>query len=262
MSRAIKRMGIQVAMIVFIVFFFQCEDWICNMIGISPFWETDMVAVFSKKVFHGLYSRQPDVAIVINACISIIVFNILYGSFIYDELHGTGIYYFIRYQTRKKWFVLKIVTLLWSTFVFHAVYIGLQYICSLKLSNESVNPRNLGMLISYTAYLTILCFMTSMLMNILSVRFGRVIAFIAAYAVLVIMRRLVLSVGDVALLGTDLEVKALIPINLTLNEEGCFATDTYLSLSFTVLFCCILIVVFYHIIRKDNIGLLIEEKHI
>ena len=190
------------------------------------------------------------------------MFNILYGSFIYDELHSTGTYYFIRYQSRKKWFVLKITTLLRSTFVFHAVYIGLQYIFSLELSNEFVNPHNLGMLISYTVYLTILCFMTSMLMNILSVRFGRVIAFIVTYAVLVIMRALVLSVGDVALLGTDLEIKALIPINLTLNEDGYFATDTYVSLLVTALVCCNLIVVFYHMIRKENIGLLIEEKHI
>lgn len=262
MSRTFKRIGIQIAMIVFILFFFQCEELIYDIIGISSFWEKDMVTMFSKKVFHGLYSLESDITIVINASISIIMFNILYGSFIYDELHGTGIYYFIRYQTRRKWFVHKSVELLGRTFVFHAVYIGLQYVFSLKLSNESVNSGNLEMLISYTAYLSILCFMISMLTNTLSVRFGRVIAFMVAYTVLVIMRELVLSVGNVALFGTDLKVKALIPINLTLNEEGCFATDTYLSLLVTVLICCIINVACFHVIKKDNIGLLIEEKHI
>lgn len=262
MSKASKRVGIQIIMIVFIIFFFQCEDWICHMIGISSSWETDMTTVFSQKIFHGLYSRNKDISIVINACISIIMFNILYGSFIYDELQGMGIYHFIRYRTRKKWFAQKIIKLLCNTFVFHAVYIGMQYVFSLKLSNESVNFSNLGLLISYTLYFTILCFMTSMLTNILSVRFGRVIAFIVAYAVLVIMRGLILSVGEVALLGTNLKVKSMIPINLTLDEEGYFVADTYLSLSVTALFCYILIVVCYRIIRKENIGLLIEEKHI
>lgn len=250
------------AMIVFIVFFFQCEDWIGELIEASSFWETDMVSVFSQKVFHGLYSREPDIAIVINATISIVMFNILYGSFIYDDLHGMGIYYFTRYQMRKKWFAQKIVKLLSSSFIFHTIYIGLQYVCSIKLSNESVNPSNLVILISYTAYLTILCFMTSMLTNILSVRFGRVIAFIVAYAVLLIMRELVLSVGSVSLLGTDLKLNALIPINLTLNEEGHFAADTYVSLFVTSILCCVLIVICYQEIRKDNIGLLIEENHI
>ena len=262
MRRTAKRLCLQAGMILFILFFFQCEDWIDAIMGRDSFWMVDMASAFSNLVFHGLYRMDPDIFVLINATISIVLFNILYGSYLYDELHGTGIYYMIRYQSRTKWFIQKIITLLWNAFVFHMVYLGIQYIFSLNLSHERVSFHNLKMLISYTAYLTMLCFMTTLIVNLLSVRWGRVIAFVVGYAVLVVMRWMVLAVGNATIFGTDQKIRALIPIHLTLDDEGLFTGDTYLSLAVTALICFMLTGMLYHVVKSENIGLVQEESHV
>ena len=262
MRRTAKRLWVQAGIILFIVCFFQCEDWIDIIMGRDSFLITDMASVFPYLVFHRLDSTEPDITILVNATISIIMFNILYGSYLYDELHGTGIYYFIRYRNRMKWYIQKIMALLRNAFVFHMVYLGIQYIFSLNLTHETMSFHNFEMLISYTAYFTILCIMTALITNLLSVRFGRVIAFIVAYAVLGIMRWTVLAVGNATIFGTDQKIRALIPIHLTLDDEGFFTGDTYLSLAVAVLICCLLTGLLYHVIRSENIGLLQEESHV
>lgn len=262
MTKTTQRILIQFVVIALLVFCFQCEDWLYLILGKDMGWKKDMAALFSEKIFHGLYMREPDITILLNAMMPIILFSVLYGSFIYDDLQGTGIYYFIRYQRRATWFCKKVTRLLWCAFVFQTAYVGIQYVCCLIMVGEAVTWYNLKMLLSYTIYLTVLCFMLVLLTNILAVRFGRVIAFIVAYTVLVVMRWLILSVGNAEIPGIDLKARALIPMNLTLDENGCFAADTYFSLTVTFILCCFLIIIFYRLIKSRDVGLIMEEKHI
>ena len=262
MSRDVKRLWFLVGTVLSMVCFFQCEYWVKLIMGRKSFWVEDMASMFSYMVFHRLYSLEPDIGIFINATWSIIVFNILYGCFIFDELQGGGIYYFIRYRSRTRWYIYRILKILKDAFVFHILYIGVQYIFSLKVSCETISFHNVVMLFSYTLYFTVLCFMITLITNFMSGRFGRVVALIVAFIILALARWLTLLVANATIIGTEIKVRALIPLNLTLDREGLLTVDTWMSIISTFLVCCILIGVMYCEIRSENVGLVCEESHV
>lgn len=66
--------------------------------------------------------RLADLSLSIQNLIPLLIFQLLYGSLFYDDLNSSGIYYFIRYRSRKIWLTNKLLEIGFLAFLYFSLY--------------------------------------------------------------------------------------------------------------------------------------------
>lgn len=121
------------------------------------------------------------------------LFNILYGDYIYKNFQYSSVYLFSRLKNRKKWFLKKsiellIISLLY-TFLLLLVYLIVCSICSTK----PVDYNTINIILLLFCRINLLIFLSTLIINLLSLRYSNVTSFVAVYISIVLLMSLALK---------------------------------------------------------------------
>lgn len=101
----------------------------------------------------------------------------LWGTYIYKDLCGEGIYCFIRYKKRENWFFRKVANLFLNLLVFVVVYVIISFVVALRASKEAFTIEKLKVgIVSLVAVFVMLCLMIVAL-NLLAIKWGSFLSF-------------------------------------------------------------------------------------
>ena len=103
---------------------------------------TDMpiAELFLQNMFSGNPSRtETNIVIVMFGLMEVIVFNLLFGTYIYHDLYENSIYIFIRQKSRIKWFINRSFQLFAYSAVYNILFILSTFLLCVVYSNQEID---------------------------------------------------------------------------------------------------------------------------
>lgn len=216
--------------------------------------------VFLGMTFNGIYTKEESTLSTTVFGLSIpIIFNIIYGSYIYKDLQLNNIYYFVRFKNRKKWFLGSVSRLILSAVWYCLFWISFNYCLSLCNTESSINNENLR--IVSICFLTVLSYtiITTMAVNIFSFFVGTATAFIIVYIIIFGLFYLSLRISEITFWGININISKFNIVDntiLTWKNELCFQ-----DLSVNLLYIFILIFILLLLTENTDIGLKDKESY-
>lgn len=182
----------------------------------------------------------------------LIIFNLLYGNFIYDDFRYSSVYLFSRLKSRKTWFYKKSLELLGITIVYTLIFLLTNLWLSKMNTVQAINSETLIIFGLLFTRLVLLLFLTTILINLLSIRFGNALGFITVYIGVVMLIFLAASHQSIPFIGSN-------NVFLFLNPICGLIEETFSNFNIQVLFyfynffllCIINIVGAFYIDRFD-----------
>ncbi len=116
-----------------------------------------------------------------------IVFNIIYGTFFYRDMHINNTYMYVRCKSKLVWYIRKCIQLILLAAVYTLISVSSAAFLSSICSGEMISKSILAVLI--TSYMSLLSFtiITTFIINILALYVGTAIAFVINYLFLILM---------------------------------------------------------------------------
>lgn len=99
-----------------------------------------------------------------------ILFQMLYGTYIYSKFNNAGIYYFSRVVSRKKWFIKMAVQLLALTVFYILLYSGAFLIIALAGKKVTLSFNALCFYLIYMTIYSLWLFGATMLINVIAIK--------------------------------------------------------------------------------------------
>ena len=149
--------------------------------------EKDMpiAELFLQNIFSGNPSRKDtDIIVVMFGLFETVIFNLLFGSYIYHDLYENSAYIFVRQKSRKSWFARKSMELLLYCIFYNFLFIGITFGLCVSYSNQKIDFTAVKILILTYVFITLFTFWTALLVNITAMVAGATTSFIATYIVL------------------------------------------------------------------------------
>lgn len=119
-----------------------------------------------------------------------IVFMVAYGTFIYSDMNGSGIYLLTRYRNRRCFLLQKTKELIQTAVVYTAFQVAYPWLLAELMVKEAIGPEHALIVLITFLELCLFNLFSAYLVNILSVRLGMGLGFFVAYAVLLVSYRL------------------------------------------------------------------------
>lgn len=111
------------------------------------------------------------------------IFQILFGTYIYQRFCSASIYYFSRCHNRVKWFIKESVKLYAFAFVYPFMMV-ISGVAVASITNKVVlNPGSLILLIYYGIIHSLWLFLTALLMNVIAIVFDSSYGFMAVVGI-------------------------------------------------------------------------------
>lgn len=111
----------------------------------------------------------------------VIVFNLIYANQIVDHFRYSCIYVFSRIKNRKKWFLECSMELWKIASLYGFLYVGILFFMAGLSSNFSITSKDIWVAFVLWFKVSVLCYITTLLLNIISLRLGSVLAFIIIF---------------------------------------------------------------------------------
>lgn len=187
------------------------------------------------------------------------LFNIIYGSFLYRDLHINRVYYFIRYKSRLKWYIKTVAKLVLIAAFYCFIWIFAAYLLTNFNSKDVYGsvPAKLTILVFLTLFLYVL--LTTILVNLVSFFWGTAAAFVAVYGFLIFSFKMSFKFESIRLFGKTIDLTRFNIIDntiLTWKKEPDFS-DITVNLTYVILSVFLLGIV----VQKTNISLKDKEMY-
>lgn len=189
-----------------------------------------------------------------------IIFNFLFGTYIYNDLHISSIYLFVRQSNKTKWFLRKTTNL----FLFASVYCLLQVLIPfITAFVNSKSPLNGTYIIQFAAVFLSFLFLTylsTLLINIIAISLGSAFGFLFTYMVMILCFYHSVKSGEYYILNGMLSMNKFNPIDnsIVLWQNGMF--DIAVSMAINLLYISILIMLGIVMVNKVDVSLTNQEN--
>lgn len=130
-----------------------------------------------------------------------VIFNILFGTYIYQDFQYSSIYLFSRLKNRKLWFYKKTCELLILSFTYAFLFVITNLVICLKISTNALDNEAIKIFIILCFKIFILLFITTLAINIIAIRFGSTYGFTSVYIVTVLLIFLAINHNKLPLIG-------------------------------------------------------------
>lgn len=137
----------------------------------------ERVAVGDLRVF----------VLMIDKLVYMVLFHILYGNLISEEFRYNSVYLFSRIGDRKKWFYKKSVILFLFSVSYTFVFLSTNLFLCMGSSTQRLSYRDIGIFFTLFLIISLTLMFTTLIMNLISLKFGSSIGFIITYSVIVIL---------------------------------------------------------------------------
>ncbi len=161
--------------------------------------------------------------LVIDKLIYMFLFNILYGNLISEEFRYNSIYVFSRLKSRKVWFVSKCVRLFLISMLYSLIFLACNLLICTVASVHRIYWGDINLVMILFIIISFMLMLTTLLINMISIRFGNGTGFILTYLVIVIL--LFMSLQGQSFMGSFRYLLLLNPmssINIDIIENKIF----------------------------------------
>ncbi|GHU43444.1 hypothetical protein FACS1894111_09050 [Clostridia bacterium] len=188
--------------------------------------------LFMEHLFSGSPSRTTD-DIVMNVIglFEILIFNLIFGTFLYHDLNTNGIYAIARQKGRHTWYFRKVAELFLYTVIWVSGYLTSVLLLSSYTTSLSIDSVAVTMFVTTLIILTFFAFVITLLINLCAIRFGSNFGFVIVYLALILLTGL-------AIINEKIPFLKNLPLLLKLNPMANAVVNWDLSGSKT-LFACI-----------------------
>lgn len=215
--------------------------------------------VFYGMVYESSYKKEDSTLSYTLFSLSIpIVFNILYGAYLYKDLHLKNIYKFVREKSRMKWYIKNLLKLASITAAFCSIWLVIVYSVTIVNTGEGINAYTLKNL--FICYLTVTeyTFVTTLMVNIFSFFFGTALAFVIVYVIICILYYITVFFETISIFGLKIDnSKINIIDNTMLTWQG---KIDFSGVIVNMVYMMICIAIIGIIISKVDIGLKDKEN--
>lgn len=140
--------------------------------------------LFLRNLFGGSYSReQIEIVLSMTSFFGVIVMNILFGDYICKDFFSNSEYIFTREQNKGKWFLKKAFGLGGYCILGTMLYVGIYAMGSIMKSSRNVEVYDVTIMVFTTIMLLEFTYLTTLLVNVLALKFGTTIAFVITYSI-------------------------------------------------------------------------------
>lgn len=116
-----------------------------------------------------------------------IVFNVIYGTFFYRDMHISSTYMYVRCRSKLAWYIRKCLQLIMLAAIYILISVSSAAVLSGICSGEKITESILSVLITSYASLLTFTVITTLIINILALYTGTAVAFIINYIFLILM---------------------------------------------------------------------------
>lgn len=174
----------------------------------------------------------------------IFLFQILFGSYIYQEFRYSNTYVFSRISGIGKWFMTKSLFLGFFTGIYVFLYLGTFYLLALYHTGNPPDLPSWILLIKFFVQVFLVTFTGTMLINILSLSLGNTLAYLVVYGLQIMEVYIIMSYTEIPILNRSPVLLKFFPFSsLVINTAGSppfdmAALTSHLLISFSCFFFC------------------------
>ena len=217
--------------------------------------------LFLQSIFFGNPSRtDTNVVLVMFGMFEIIIFNLLFGSYIYRDLYENTVYIFVRQKNRVAWLWKRAAGLLLYTMFFHVLYTGMIFGLCLNFSKYEMDKLAIEIFFITYVMLVLYTYWITLIINLLAIRMGETFAFIITY-----IGTLLLSV--LAITHEKIPVLKEFPVLLKFNPVAAMALhwengveEAALHMVYFVILIVLTLVIGSLVMQRVDIGLENKER--
>lgn len=237
------------------IIFFRKSNLLLPGIGT----DLPIAELFLQNIFSGNPSRiDTNIVIVMFGLMEVIVFNILFGAYIYHDLYENSVYIFTRQTSRKKWFLQRSMELFFYSAVYTALFIGTTFFLCMFYSDHRIDLMAIHILVITYILILLFVFWTTLIINILAVYMGAAGSFIINYIGLLIFSVLAINHETIPIINRCPILLTLNPVtNVTIYWNDGIGGGLYPAIYFLVL---IILSCLTGIIIITRIDISIENK--
>ena len=215
---------------------------------------------FLCRVFGGLEKKEDATLRVALFALAIpMIFNILYGAYIYKDLQQNSLYYFARFRSRARWFRGSVARLLLSAVWYCFFWVLFAYLLSLADTDTTCTPENVRLFL--VCLLTVIAYtvITTLIINSLSFYLGSAISFILVYLLVIGLFYLCFTPQQITFLGiqADLSKFNILMITILNWKQEIDFSGLYVSAVYSVL----LLLALSRITARTDVGLQDKESY-
>lgn len=191
-------------------------------------------------------------ALVIEKMFYIIIFNLLFGTYIYKDFIVSSVYLFSRLKNRKTWFFKKSTELLLFAACYAFLFLGTLLLLCIYRSQYSLDTESVKMLVLLWFAITLFLTFVTLLINLFAIRYGSNVAFIIVYIALMGLVTLSLASRTFSIIEENPYYLLFNPVAaIILNMIDNLTMQLVASLYYCLLICIVILVGAVYINRLD-----------
>lgn len=151
--------------------------------------------------------------LVLSNILYLVLFNIFFGNMISEDFRFSSVYLFSRLKNRRIWFYKRALELIMISSVYTVLFLGSNLLVCMFCSTREIEINDLRIFLILFGLITMILAITTIIINLISIRLGSTTAFIAVYICVVMLIFLSLKHESIPLIGKYYYVRALNPLS-------------------------------------------------
>ncbi len=223
-----------------------------NLLIPGVYMEIPVAELFLQNIFAGNPSREnTDVVIAMFGLLEIIIFNLLFGTYIYRDLYENTAYIFVRVKSRSRWFFKKAKALFVYSGIYNALFLGSTFLLCVGYSQSAIDKVAVRLLIITFILIQLFVFWSTLLINLLAIGVGATKAFLINYIMLALMSAGAVNFEKIPLLNQFPILLKLNPVaNVVINWNDGMGKGLIPAIYFVVI-----IIITYEMGRRMILGM-------
>ena len=218
--------------------------------------------MFLQFIFSGNPDRQNDnFFMTVAGLLEIIIFNLLFGTYMYHDLDTGSIYVIIRQKSRLKWYLIKSFQVFFFCTLYIIFYLGSVFLLCVFNSAFSIDKTAIGILFISVVIISLFTFISTLLINLCALRLGSNFGFIIIYAAISALTGLAIFYEKIPVLNKLHFALKFNPMANVVINWGISGQDTIFSVSYLLILTIFVLINGYCIIEKLDIGIRDPENN-
>lgn len=151
--------------------------------------------------------------IMLSNILYLVLFNIFFGNMISEDFRFSSVYLFSRLKNRRVWFYKRAFELVMISSVYTVFFLGSNILVCMFCSTRNIEINDLKIFLILFGLITMILAITTIIINLISIRLGSTTAFITVYICVVMLIFLSTKHESIPLLGKYYYVRVFNPLS-------------------------------------------------
>ncbi len=151
--------------------------------------------------------------LVLSNILYLVLFNIFFGNMISEDFRFNSVYLFSRLKDRRVWFYKRAFEIVMISSVYTVLFLGSNILVCMFCSTRKIEIYDLKIFLILFVLITMILAITTIIINLISIRLGSTTAFITVYICVVMLIFLSTKHESIPILGKYYYARVLNPLS-------------------------------------------------